>query len=88
MYPLKNSLKNLDVLNWLLLASQDVDSVYNVCLQPEVLVKCLQELENSASSDAVVREQIAALPAEVSDIKKLDDLKGTHLSKTHFDLHS
>ena len=44
--------------------------------QPEELVKCLQELENSASRDAVVREKIAALPQEVSDIKKLDDLTG------------
>ncbi|KAL3860622.1 hypothetical protein ACJMK2_010719 [Sinanodonta woodiana] len=34
----------------------------------EDLVKKLAELENSASSDAAVREKIAALPPEVSDI--------------------
>ncbi|CAF0737133.1 unnamed protein product [Didymodactylos carnosus] len=37
-------------------------------------VKILQELENSPSSDAVVREKIAALPPEVSDINLLKTL--------------
>ena len=46
--------------------------------QPEVLVKCLQELENAASSDAVVREKIASLPAEVSDVAKLENLRGIY----------
>ena len=36
----------------------------------------MSELENSASSDAVVREQIAALPAEVSDVNLLSKLEG------------
>ena len=55
----------------------------NLFVQPEVLVKCLQELENAASGDAAVREKIASLPAEVSDIKKLDDLRGSKPS-IHF----
>ena len=41
-----------------------------------MLIRGLQELENSASSDAVVRERIAALPPEVSDITLLNKLKG------------
>ncbi|XP_013790680.1 regulation of nuclear pre-mRNA domain-containing protein 1B-like isoform X2 [Limulus polyphemus] len=43
---------------------------------PEELIKALQDLENAASSDAVVREKIANLPPEVSDVsllEKLDD---------------
>ena len=55
----------------------------NLFVQPEVLVKCLQELENAASGDAAVREKIASLPAEVSDIKKLDDLRGSKPSILH-----
>ncbi|CAF0780075.1 unnamed protein product [Didymodactylos carnosus] len=39
------------------------------------LVKMLQELENSPSSDAVVREKIAALPPEVSDVNLLKTLR-------------
>ena len=45
-------------------------------LQPEDLVKVLQDLENAASSDAAVRERIAALPPEVSDVSLLDKLRG------------
>ncbi|XP_076370693.1 regulation of nuclear pre-mRNA domain-containing protein 1B isoform X2 [Tachypleus tridentatus] len=43
---------------------------------PEELIKALQDLENAASSDAIVREKIANLPPEVSDVsllEKLDD---------------
>lgn len=41
----------------------------------EELVKRLADLEHSASSDAAVREKIAALPPEVSDVN--------HLAKIH-----
>jgi len=34
------------------------------------------ELENSASQDAVVREKIANLPAEVQDVSLLDKIEG------------
>ncbi len=44
--------------------------------QADELIKALEELENSASSDAAVRERIAALPPEVSDVTLLDTLKG------------
>ncbi|XP_059082756.1 regulation of nuclear pre-mRNA domain-containing protein 1B-like [Tigriopus californicus] len=44
---------------------------------PEVLIKALQDLENAASSDAVVREKIAALPSEVSEVSHLDELNST-----------
>jgi regulator of Ty1 transposition protein 103 len=39
--------------------------------EPEELIKMIQDLENSASSDAVVREQIANLPPVVSEISLL-----------------
>jgi regulator of Ty1 transposition protein 103 len=39
-------------------------------------VKALEDLESSASSDATVRERIAALPQEVSDVSCLEKLKG------------
>lgn len=38
------------------------------------LIEALQELENSASSDAVVREKIVQLPPEVSNIDHLSTL--------------
>ena len=44
--------------------------------QAEDLIKVLIDLENSASSDAAVRERIAALPPEVSDVALLDKLTG------------
>lgn len=57
--------------------------IYAVCfllviilLQPEDLIKALMELENSASQDAVVREKIANLPAEVQDVSLLDKIEG------------
>ncbi|XP_078335682.1 regulation of nuclear pre-mRNA domain-containing protein 1B-like isoform X1 [Crassostrea virginica] len=40
----------------------------------EELVKRLSDLEHSASSDAAVREKIAALPPEVSDINHLSKI--------------
>jgi len=52
---------------------------------PEDLIKALMELENSASQDAVVREKIANLPAEVQDVSLLDKIEdketGDRLSK-------
>ncbi|KAJ7360502.1 Regulation of nuclear pre-mRNA domain-containing protein 1A [Desmophyllum pertusum] len=52
---------------------------------PEDLIKALIELENSASQDAVVREKIANLPAEVQDVSLLDKIEdketGDRLSK-------
>lgn len=42
--------------------------------EPEVLIKFLQSLENSASSDAAVREKIANLPPEVSEMSLLSKL--------------
>ena len=43
--------------------------------EPEELIKAIQELENSASSDAIVREKIARLPPEVSEIGHLEKLQ-------------
>ena len=45
--------------------------------QPEELIQGLQDLENAASTDAAIREKIAALPPEVSDPALLENLKGT-----------
>ncbi len=39
------------------------------------MIRALTELENSASSDAVVREQIANLPPEVSEVAMLSKLE-------------
>ncbi|XP_031570374.1 regulation of nuclear pre-mRNA domain-containing protein 1B-like [Actinia tenebrosa] len=41
----------------------------------EELIKALQELEQSASQDAVVREKIANLPAEVQDVSLLEKIE-------------
>ena len=38
----------------------------------------LQELENSATQDAVVREQIANLPTEVTDPTFIDKVEGKY----------
>ena len=50
------------------------------------LINILQELEKSASSDAVVREKIAELPSKISDLNALKNLKDKNealdLSKT------
>jgi len=42
--------------------------------EPEELILALQNLENAASSDAEVREKIAKLPPEVSEIAKLETI--------------
>ncbi|KAG6464538.1 hypothetical protein O3G_MSEX014580 [Manduca sexta] len=44
--------------------------------EPEELIKALLELESSASSDEAVRERIASLPPEVSEVQLLDKLRG------------
>jgi hypothetical protein len=41
----------------------------------EALIKALQELENSASADAGVRQKIASLPTEVFDATLLDKIR-------------
>lgn len=41
---------------------------------PLVIVKALQDLEETASSDATVRERIASLPPEVSDVTLLEKI--------------
>ncbi|KAJ8713627.1 hypothetical protein PYW07_013997 [Mythimna separata] len=43
--------------------------------EPEELVKALLELEASASSDEAVRERIASLPPEVSEVQLLSKLE-------------
>lgn len=43
--------------------------------EPEELIKALLSLENSASSDANIRERIASLPPEVSEISLLAKLE-------------
>jgi hypothetical protein len=46
-------------------------------------VRSFQDLENSASSDALVREKIASLPPEVSEIGLLSKLEG-NVGSAHF----
>ncbi|XP_023232549.1 regulation of nuclear pre-mRNA domain-containing protein 1B-like isoform X1 [Centruroides sculpturatus] len=46
---------------------------------PEELIKALQDLENSASTDAAVREKIASLPPEVSDSSLLGKIQGNQV---------
>lgn len=46
-----------------------------VIIDPDVLIKAMQELENAASGDSVVREKIASLPPEVSDTSLLDKIR-------------
>ena len=47
----------------------------------------LSDLENSASCDASVRERIAALPPEVSDISVLDKIQGKLINRFFFSFH-
>ena len=47
----------------------------------EELIKALQELEVSASSDAVVREKIAKLPSSVSEVSQLETLQSPEEGK-------
>lgn len=42
--------------------------------EPEELIKVLQDLENSASSDAAVREKITNLPPEIAELSTLSKL--------------
>ena len=44
--------------------------------EPEELIESLQNLENAASSDGVVRGRIAQLPPEVSDVSLLSSISG------------
>lgn len=49
--------------------------------EPEELIKALIEIENSASSDAAVRERIANLPVELSEVSmlsKIEDKEAAH----------
>lgn len=43
--------------------------------EPEELIKAVLDLESSASSDANIRERIASLPPEVSEIALLGKLE-------------
>ena len=47
----------------------------------EELIKALQDLETSASSDAVVREKIAKLPSSVSEVSQLETLSSPEEGK-------
>ncbi|XP_065361597.1 regulation of nuclear pre-mRNA domain-containing protein 1B [Calliphora vicina] len=49
--------------------------------EPDELVKALISIENSASSDAVVRERIANLPPEISEISCLAKLEDKDAAK-------
>ncbi|XP_055910127.1 regulation of nuclear pre-mRNA domain-containing protein 1B [Eupeodes corollae] len=49
--------------------------------EPEELIKALMEIENSASSDAIVRERIANLPPEISEITCLAKLEDKDAAK-------
>ncbi|KAG8188204.1 hypothetical protein JTE90_021225 [Oedothorax gibbosus] len=42
--------------------------------EPEDLIQAIQDLDNSPSTDAVVREKIAQFPPEVSDVTLLDKI--------------
>ncbi|XP_055950126.1 regulation of nuclear pre-mRNA domain-containing protein 1B-like [Argiope bruennichi] len=46
----------------------------------EDLIKALQDLENSPSTDAAVREKIAQLPPEVSDVSLLEKINNREAS--------
>ena len=48
-----------------------------IFFQPDELVRRLQDLENSATQDALVREKIANLPTEVTDPTFIDKVNGT-----------
>ncbi|XP_045136375.1 regulation of nuclear pre-mRNA domain-containing protein 1B-like isoform X2 [Portunus trituberculatus] len=49
--------------------------------EPEQLIEALQELESAATSDAVVREKIASLPDEVSDVSLLTKLQDLNAAR-------
>ncbi|XP_030372623.1 regulation of nuclear pre-mRNA domain-containing protein 1B [Scaptodrosophila lebanonensis] len=50
--------------------------------EPEELIKALASIENSASSDAVVRERIAKLPQEISEISCISKLEDKDKAKS------
>lgn len=50
--------------------------------EPEELIKALTSIENSASSDALVRERIAKLPPEISEIGCISKLEDKEKAKT------
>ena len=50
--------------------------MFLVFLKADEIVQALQDMDNSASSDAVVREQIAKLPPEVQDTSLLEKIEG------------
>lgn len=50
--------------------------------ESDELIKALQALENAASSDGKVREQIAQLPPEVSDVTVLSKISGSFCNAT------
>ncbi|KAH8278226.1 hypothetical protein KR044_002923 [Drosophila immigrans] len=49
--------------------------------EPEELIKALTSIENSASSDALVRERIAKLPPEISEISCITKLEDKEKAK-------
>nr|NP_647701.1 uncharacterized protein Dmel_CG9018, isoform A [Drosophila melanogaster]AAF47620.1 uncharacterized protein Dmel_CG9018, isoform A [Drosophila melanogaster] len=49
--------------------------------EPEELIRALTSIENSASSDAVVRERIAKLPQEISEISCISKLEDKDKAK-------
>ncbi|KAL7731713.1 hypothetical protein ACLKA6_018076 [Drosophila palustris] len=49
--------------------------------EPEELIKALNSIENSASSDALVRERIAKLPPEISEISCISKLEDKEKAK-------
>lgn len=49
--------------------------------EPEELIKALTSIENSASSDALVRERIAKLPPEISEISCISKLEDKDKAK-------
>ena len=50
--------------------------------EPEELIKALQDIENAASSDGVVREKISQLPTEVTDVSMISKILGTDFPVT------
>lgn len=50
--------------------------------QTAELIRALQELENAASSDSVLRQRISSLPAEVQDTSLLHRITGKEALRT------
>lgn len=49
--------------------------------EPEELIKAIQDLENNtASADEIVRERIAQLPSDVSEVGLLSKIEGRFVS--------